>query len=105
MCQWFVTEFLDINSEILAQMTGLKVVSSNHVFNHFLTLLQMVGLFVQAQAQTSYFGCFSPIPAPVQLSPSDSSLMSLTCSYGDQLEAHQHMDGKYPSHGEMLCRW
>ena len=47
MCQWFVTEFLDINTEILAQMTGLKAVSSNHVFNHFLTLLQMVGLFVQ----------------------------------------------------------
>ena len=39
MCQWFVTEFLDINSEILAQMTGWSERSSNHVFNHFLTPL------------------------------------------------------------------
>ena len=39
MCQWFVTKFLDINTEILAPMTGEKAVSSNHVFNHFLTPL------------------------------------------------------------------
>ena len=39
MCQWFVTEFLDINSEILAEMTGWSGPSSNHVFNHFLTPL------------------------------------------------------------------
>ena len=50
MCQWFVTEFLDINSEILAQMTGGSEASSNHVFNHFLTPLLSkwsVGVFVQ----------------------------------------------------------
>ena len=50
MCQWFVTEFLDINSEILAQMTGWSEASSNHVFNHFLTPLLskwLVGVFVQ----------------------------------------------------------